>query len=100
MAVYRHGQGRTLSRTLVCRRPFALAALPGRAHDDLVEADVAGTGHGMEDRLRNVLGREHLADLLSRTIQPGPHDGVQVVPLELRVDVPGGDDGHAHVRVE
>jgi hypothetical protein len=62
-----------------CRQ--RLASLAGRAHHDLVHAHVSGARDRVHDRVGDVLGPEHLPDLLACPLHRLAHHRVPVVAL-------------------
>ena len=62
------------------------APAPVGPHHDLVHAHVRRARDGVQDLSRDVLGLEHLADLLARPLRRAAHDRVGVVALELGLD--------------
>src|SRR5215207_10472204 len=70
-----------------CRSPGwrsgGSASLAGRPHDHLVDAHVRRPRDGVDDRVRDVLRLEHLADLLARARHRPDDNRVRVVALEL-----------------
>ena len=93
--------GRTLSRTnvLVTAQVSAAARRLG-PDEDLVDADVLRLADRVDDRVGDVLGLEHLADLLAHLLDRLDHHRVLVVALELGVDEARLDAGDADVRVQ
>src|SRR5215212_524570 len=97
------GSGRSSSATRpgswnVTARIGWLAALPGGPHQHLVHGDAARGGDRVEDRLRDVVRLERLADLLAHPLDRVDHHRVLVVVLELGRDEARLDHRDLHVR--
>src|SRR5215216_4675743 len=92
---------RTTPRVRYHIRTYAiLASLPGGSDHELVHADVRRTSHRVEDRVRDVVSVQHLADLLSRALHRLADERVRVVALQLRLDEARRHGRDADVGVE
>src|SRR6187397_849734 len=85
------GSGRSSTRTSPGAwnvTAFIAAASPllaCGAHEHLVDRNALGSAHRVEDRLRDVLRHERLADLLAELLRGLDHHRMGVVAQQLRL---------------